>query len=36
LYRAEHQRDVLKSLKRIEGQIRGLVNIKKSGRGCDY
>lgn len=35
LYRAEHQRDVLNRLKRIEGQIRGLVDMIESGRDCE-
>ena len=35
LYRAEHQRDVLNRLKRIEGQIRGLVDMIEGGRECE-
>lgn len=35
LYRAEHQRDVLNRLKRIEGQIRGLVDMIEGGRDCE-
>jgi CsoR family transcriptional regulator, copper-sensing transcriptional repressor len=35
LYRAEHQQDVLNRLRRIEGQVRGLVEMIQSGRECE-
>ena len=35
LYRAEHQRDVLNRLRRIEGQVRGLVEMIQNGRDCE-
>jgi hypothetical protein len=31
-YRSEHQRDVINRLKRIEGQVRGLIDMVESGR----
>lgn len=34
-YRPEHQRDVVNRLKRIEGQVRGLIEMVESGRGCE-
>lgn len=34
-YRAEHQRDVVNRLKRIEGQVRGLIDMVESGRSCE-
>lgn len=35
LYRQEHQRDVVNRLKRIEGQVRGLIDMIESGRPCE-
>jgi CsoR family transcriptional regulator, copper-sensing transcriptional repressor len=35
VYRAEHQRDVVNRLKRIEGQVRGLIDMVESGRPCE-
>lgn len=34
-YRPEHQRDVVNRLKRIEGQVRGLIEMVEGGRGCE-
>jgi CsoR family transcriptional regulator, copper-sensing transcriptional repressor len=34
-YRNEHQRDVVNRLKRIEGQVRALVEMVESGRPCE-
>ena len=34
-YRAEHQRDVINRLKRIEGQVRGLIDMVEQGRPCE-
>ena len=34
-YRSEHQRDVINRLKRIEGQVRGLIDMVESGRSCE-
>ncbi|MBA4254454.1 MAG: transcriptional regulator [Polaromonas sp.] len=34
-YRSEHQRDVVNRLKRIEGQVRGLIDMVESGRPCE-
>jgi DNA-binding FrmR family transcriptional regulator len=34
-YRQEHQRDVVNRLKRIEGQVRGLIDMIESGRPCE-
>lgn len=34
-YRLEHQRDVINRLKRIEGQVRGLIDMIESGRSCE-
>lgn len=34
-YRAEHQRDVINRLKRVEGQVRGLIDMVESGRSCE-
>lgn len=34
-YRAEHQKDVLNRLRRIEGQVRGLVEMISNGRPCE-
>jgi DNA-binding FrmR family transcriptional regulator len=35
LYRAEHQKDVVNRLRRIEGQIRGLIDMIHEGRSCE-
>ena len=34
-YHTEHQRDVINRLKRIEGQVRGLIDMVESGRPCE-
>lgn len=34
-YRSEHQRDVINRLKRIEGQVRGLIDMVEQGRPCE-
>lgn len=34
-FRADHQKDVVNRLRRIEGQVRGLVDMIHSGRPCD-
>lgn len=34
-YRSEHQRDVVNRLKRIEGQVRALVEMVEAGRPCE-
>jgi CsoR family transcriptional regulator, copper-sensing transcriptional repressor len=34
-YRPENQRDVINRLKRIEGQVRGLIEMVENGRGCE-
>lgn len=34
-YRNEHQRDVVNRLKRIEGQVRGLIDMVEGGRPCE-
>lgn len=34
-FRSEHQRDVVNRLKRIEGQVRGLIEMVESGRPCE-
>lgn len=34
-YRSEHQRDVINRLKRIEGQVRGLIDMVETGRPCE-
>ena len=34
-YRTEHQRDVVNRLKRIEGQVRGLIDMVEVGRSCE-
>ncbi len=34
-YRADHQKDVVNRLRRIEGQVRGLVDMIQSGRSCE-
>lgn len=35
VYRAEHQRDVINRLKRVEGQVRGLIDMVESDRSCE-
>ncbi len=35
MYRAEHQKDVINRLRRIEGQVRGLVEMIHEGRSCE-
>ncbi|MDR7093269.1 metal-sensitive transcriptional regulator [Hydrogenophaga laconesensis] len=34
-HRPEHHRDVVNRLKRIEGQVRGLIEMVEAGRGCE-
>ncbi len=34
-YRSEHQREVVNRLKRIEGQVRALIDMVESGRPCE-
>jgi DNA-binding FrmR family transcriptional regulator len=34
-FRSEHQRDVINRLKRIEGQVRGLIEMVDGGRPCE-
>ena len=34
-YRQDHEKDVVNRLRRIEGQVRGLVEMIESGRSCD-
>lgn len=34
-YRSEHQRDIVNRLRRIEGQVRALVEMVESGRSCE-
>lgn len=34
-YRQDHQKDVVNRLRRIEGQVRGLVEMIQSGRPCE-
>ncbi len=35
VYRADHQKDVVNRLRRIEGQVRGLVEMIQTGRSCE-
>lgn len=35
MYRADHQKDVVNRLRRIEGQVRGLVEMIQEGRSCE-
>jgi DNA-binding FrmR family transcriptional regulator len=35
VYRADHQKDVVNRLRRIEGQVRGLVEMIQAGRSCE-
>lgn len=34
-YRSEHQRDIVNRLRRIEGQVRALVDMVEEGRPCE-
>lgn len=34
-YRSQHQRDVINRLKRIEGQVRALIEMVEAGRPCE-
>lgn len=34
-YREDHQTDVINRLRRIEGQVRGLVDMIQGGRSCE-
>ncbi len=34
-YRAEHQRDIVNRLRRIEGQVHALVEMIEEGRPCE-
>jgi DNA-binding FrmR family transcriptional regulator len=34
-YRGEHEKDMVNRLRRIEGQVRGLVDMIQSGRSCE-
>ncbi|MCJ7798563.1 MAG: metal-sensitive transcriptional regulator [Polaromonas sp.] len=34
-YRQEHQKDMVNRLRRIEGQVRGLVDMIENGRSCE-
>jgi DNA-binding FrmR family transcriptional regulator len=35
MYRADHQKDVVNRLRRIEGQVRGLIEMIHDGRSCE-
>jgi len=35
MYRADHQKDVVNRLRRIEGQVRGLIEMIHAGRSCE-
>jgi len=35
MYRADHQKDVVNRLRRIEGQVRGLIEMIQGGRSCE-
>lgn len=35
VYRTEQQREVINRLKRIEGQVRGLIEMVEDGRSCE-
>lgn len=35
LYRADHQKDVINRLRRIEGQVRGVVEMIQESRSCE-
>jgi DNA-binding FrmR family transcriptional regulator len=34
-YRVEHEKDMVNRLRRIEGQVRGLVDMIQTGRSCE-
>lgn len=34
-YRADHQKDVVNRLRRIEGQVRGLIEMIQNERSCE-
>jgi DNA-binding FrmR family transcriptional regulator len=34
-YRKDHEKDMVNRLRRIEGQVRGLVDMIESGRSCE-
>ena len=34
-YRQDHEKDMVNRLRRIEGQVRGLVDMIESGRSCE-
>lgn len=34
-YRVDHEKDMVNRLRRIEGQVRGLVDMIQSGRSCE-
>ena len=34
-YREKHENDVIKRLRRIDGQVRGLVDMIQGGRSCE-
>jgi DNA-binding FrmR family transcriptional regulator len=34
-YRADHEKDMVNRLRRIEGQVRGLVDMIQTGRSCE-
>lgn len=34
-YRLEHQKDMVNRLRRIEGQVRGLIDMIENGRTCE-
>jgi CsoR family transcriptional regulator, copper-sensing transcriptional repressor len=34
-YRGEHEKDMVNRLRRVEGQVRGLVDMIQSGRSCE-
>jgi len=34
-YRVDHEKDVVSRLRRIEGQVRGIVDMIESGRTCE-
>ena len=35
VYRQENEKDMVNRLRRIEGQVRGLVDMIESGRSCE-
>lgn len=35
IYRADHQKDVVNRLRRIEGQVRSLIEMIQAGRSCE-